>query len=386
MKVCPKVKMKDKPALLIIFIFLGFAILSAIAIGSGLFLFSPETELPAKSFNTELPFPVVHRQESRIVSGNNQKINILEVDPADPRVEVEPVLSYDNVFGFELLSLIDQRSNSYATVNSGFYYPYGNPSGMVAIKGKLIHLSTGRFPVLHIQKGEATLKEVKAELTLKTRNTKILISKVNPFGVSQGTVLFTSEYGRDTKTQAESIAVSVDENQIITGIFRTEGKVPIPRGGMILAFLTPDKMSLSDIKLKIGDKVELEYSPELVGTYAAYECGSWILESGKIVIGKKDPWVGILTNRDPRTAVGIKRNGHIVFVTIDGRQPGHSAGLTGKELGNLLLQYDIVDAAMLDGGASTEMIVQGKIVNRISGGNRERPVGGGLVVRVRKDG
>jgi exopolysaccharide biosynthesis protein len=89
-----------------------------------------------------------------------------------------------------------------------------------------------------------------------------------------------------------------------------------------------------------------------------------------------------MTNHDPRTIVGIKNDGNVVFITIDGRQPGFSIGMTGKELGAFILSYGINNAAMLDGGASTEMIVQGKIVNRLSAGGQERPVGGGIVVQL----
>ena len=70
----------------------------------------------------------------------------------------------------------------------------------------------------------------------------------------------------------------------------------------------------------------------------------------------------------------------VILMTIDGRQPGYSIGMTGKELGNFILSYGINNAAMLDGGASTEMIVKGKIVNKPSGEGRERPVGGGIVL------
>jgi len=48
-----------------------------------------------------------------------------------------------------------------------------------------------------------------------------------------------------------------------------------------------------------------------------------------------------------------------------------------------LLTLGIKDAAMLDGGASTQMIVQNKTVNRLPA--RERMLGGGIVVVVDED-
>jgi len=40
-----------------------------------------------------------------------------------------------------------------------------------------------------------------------------------------------------------------------------------------------------------------------------------------VVAVDRDDWVGLLTNRDPRTAIGVKHDGKVVLVTVDGRQP-----------------------------------------------------------------
>jgi exopolysaccharide biosynthesis protein len=134
--------------------------------------------------------------------------------------------------------------------------------------------------------------------------------------------------------------------------------------------------------LREGDKVGLIYDPPLNSRTQAYECGSWLVKAGKIVIGERDEWIGVMTNFDPRTAVGIKANGSLILITVDGRQPGFSTGLTGAELAEFLLDYGAENAAMLDGGASTEMILRGKVVNRPSFKGEERMLGGGLIVKL----
>jgi len=92
----------------------------------------------------------------------------------------------------------------------------------------------------------------------------------------------------------------------------------------------------------------------------------------------------VMTNWDPRTAIGLKDEDTVVLFTVDGRQPGYSAGLTGAELADVLLKYGVKDAAMLDGGASTEMIIEGKIANRPSFKGQERPLGGAIAVRLKE--
>lgn len=127
---------------------------------------------------------------------------------------------------------------------------------------------------------------------------------------------------------------------------------------------------------------QLDPNESLANATMGYECGSWIIKNKKIVVPDKDELVGSLLNWDPRTAIGIKGNNIVYFLTIDGRQPGYSTGVTGKELADFLLGLGVDHAAMLDGGASTEMIVKGKIVNRPAYNREERAVAGGLVVKV----
>jgi hypothetical protein len=84
--------------------------------------------------------------------------------------------------------------------------------------------------------------------------------------------------------------------------------------------------------------------------------------------------------RHPRTAVGIRSDGRILIVVVDGRQPQHSVGMSLPELTTLMLQLGASDAVNLDGGGSTTLVTTNGIVNRPSD-SEERPVANGLVVR-----
>jgi exopolysaccharide biosynthesis protein len=94
---------------------------------------------------------------------------------------------------------------------------------------------------------------------------------------------------------------------------------------------------------------------------------------------------------DPRTAVGINRNGrYLYFVVVDGRQPLYSQGATFAELANLLIDQGAFMGMSLDGGGSSTMVIEGDggepeilnspIDNYIPG--RERPVGTHLGIYV----
>jgi len=67
----------------------------------------------------------------------------------------------------------------------------------------------------------------------------------------------------------------------------------------------------------------------------------------------------------PRTGIGQRSDGTIIFVVIDGRQPGWSMGATLRDLMNVFIEYQALNAANLDGGSSTEMYYNGQIINRL---------------------
>ncbi|UUZ89466.1 phosphodiester glycosidase family protein [Paenibacillus sp. P25] len=70
-----------------------------------------------------------------------------------------------------------------------------------------------------------------------------------------------------------------------------------------------------------------------------------LIANGKPLITSGDGGWG----RGPRTAVGQKADGTVIFIVIDGRQ-AHSVGATLKEVQDLFLEEGVINAGNLDGG------------------------------------
>jgi Phosphodiester glycosidase len=87
-----------------------------------------------------------------------------------------------------------------------------------------------------------------------------------------------------------------------------------------------------------------------------------------------------VASRHPRTMAGVRADGGLLLVTIDGRRPGWSAGATLQEAARVMRSLGAREALNLDGGGSTAMAVRGRTVNRPSDPAGERPVSDGLVV------
>ncbi|HSG44850.1 MAG TPA: phosphodiester glycosidase family protein [Anaerolineales bacterium] len=113
--------------------------------------------------------------------------------------------------------------------------------------------------------------------------------------------------------------------------------------------------------------------------------------SGDRMIVEKGEYASDLDSdeRDPRTAIGINKNGRYLYlVVVDGRQPLYSDGATFTELAQLLIDQGAYFAMALDGGGSSTLVIEGEngepvllnspIDNYIPG--RERPVANHLGV------
>jgi exopolysaccharide biosynthesis protein len=89
---------------------------------------------------------------------------------------------------------------------------------------------------------------------------------------------------------------------------------------------------------------------------------------------------GFGTDLHPRTAIAKLDSGKLLLLTVDGRQPGISMGMSLYTLADVLLELGAVEAINLDGGGSTTMVIHNKIVNKPSDQIGERPVSDAILV------
>lgn len=110
------------------------------------------------------------------------------------------------------------------------------------------------------------------------------------------------------------------------------------------------------------------------GAWNTLSFGPAIVEDGAVVSGIDD--VEIDTNignhsiqgEQPRTAIGVIDDNHIVMVVVDGRDTGYSRGVTMTELADIMVSLGATTAYNLDGGGSSEMWFNGEVVNQPSNG------------------
>lgn len=69
---------------------------------------------------------------------------------------------------------------------------------------------------------------------------------------------------------------------------------------------------------------------------------------------------------DPRTAIGQASDGTVIFVVINGRFRNGSGGASQRQVMDLMLHYGAVNACAMDGGSSSVLYANHKILNASS--------------------
>jgi hypothetical protein len=139
--------------------------------------------------------------------------------------------------------------------------------------------------------------------------------------------------------------------------------------------------------LYISRRNALTFNNRPDNVYSAISGDRMLVEKGKILSELDDEEL------DPRTALGINRNGRYLYIlVIDGRQPFYSDGSTFQELAALLKAQGAYFAMSLDGGGSSTLVIENgdgspvilnsPIDNYIPG--RERPVGNHLGIYINR--
>lgn len=102
-----------------------------------------------------------------------------------------------------------------------------------------------------------------------------------------------------------------------------------------------------------------------VGDWSAYNIRDGIQSSpvliadGKALVSGSAGW-GI----QPRTAIGQREDGVVIFLVIDGRDVTHSIGATVGDLVEIMQRYGAVNAACCDGGSSSVLGYRGQVLNK----------------------
>lgn len=365
--------------------------------------------ISAQDFKT-LKDGIEYAEITRKLDNLPVKMNLLRLDLTKVRLDV--VKGMDSAIGLEKTSSMATRYGAYAAINAGFFrfdnsIFAGDSVGILMIDNYLISESVNNRIALFIDNFDSSQTIVKfAHINInhiiKIKGREFRYSGINRERNNNELIEFTPFFNRTTLTDNKGLEVIVRKGKI-TAINDGKGNSIIPQNGFVISASGEAREKLLPF-LKIGRKVkEYTITPFEVGnkgfpnddtnrTTQAFSRSEDIvggvpqlIKNGKIEITweQEKASKSFVETRHPRTAVAKLKDGKFLMVTVDGRS-AESVGMSLQELAEFLLALGAIEAMNFDGGGSTTMFLDGKVVNKPSDPTGERRVGDAILVFPRK--
>ncbi|SEF90257.1 Sporulation related domain-containing protein [Actinacidiphila yanglinensis] len=354
-----------------------------------------------------------------------ENIHVAVIDPRTFTGTVEGTHDGD-VAQRETTSSVAAKLGSLVGVNAGFFVTadadgvQGIQSGIAAYDGELESMASGSRAALIIGDGgrQVRVADLTSTVTARAGASTYAVQGINrvpgtvrdcgrpgltPSALpwqdvtchtTDDLVRFTSAFGADLPTGAGTQVVLDAAGRVVSTGARG-GRVPA--GGTVLQGIGTAAAWL-DAHATAGQRVQVsEEVRDTAGRRVPLGKGDSIVSAaptlvkdGRVSIdaaseGTVDPsdlsfgyaWAN---TRQPRTLAGVDAKGRLLLVTVDGRLSGGSEGFTLQEGAAFMRSLGAVQALNLDGGGSTAMAVDGRLVNSTSDATGERPVGDTLQI------
>ena len=301
-----------------------------------------------------------------------------------PNKAVTPIVTYgdaltDRSSVADMAALLEEDGyRVVAGINGDFYnVSTGLPIGMVVTEGLLRSSDAGYYAIGFRADSSAILGKpgvkVSANLGYAVddgfgNSTKLVrpVAAVNKARTNSGLYLYTYDFNAKHTTGTTepgiNVVCTVEQGKLAIGSTVTLRVDRVEETAV--TSLAPDQIVLSaNLQADSYYTTALQNIPqgsELTLTVSAndgwedveYAIGALycLAENGAVV-------PNLAAGSNPRTAVGQKADGTLVFYTIDGRKAGHSIGASLTQVGERLLELGCQTVLCLDGGGSTNLAV-----------------------------
>lgn len=322
-------------------------------------------------------------------------INALRIDLALATPKI--VHALDEGVGLETVSSLAARHGATAATNGGYFRIAGtyrgDSIGLLVLDRDLISEPNNERAALGLidagSKTEVVFGHLRFSGEISVGSMKHSVQGLNRPLSADELIIFTPKFHHTTLTNPEGIEIVVRRNRVAS-IGDLKGSSAIPVDGYVISAVGKSREWLKT-KVRKGSRIAFSWHLESVepadktdwrSAYSLVSGGPQLIKSAKVAITDKQEKMaaGFATDLHPRTAIAKSDSGKLLLVTVDGRQPGISMGMSLYMLADLLLELGAVEAINLDGGGSTTMVIHSKIVNKPSDQAGERPVSDAILI------
>ncbi|MGL5206108.1 MAG: phosphodiester glycosidase family protein [Acidaminococcaceae bacterium] len=296
--------------------------------------------------------------------------------------EIRPILGQVSTIDKGRLSAAAMEAGAIAAVNASYFDSSKWIIGNLKIEDDWVSCDfTPRTALIINQAGQAKIiPGLSYAGQAVGKNGKVAeITGINRERQANDLILYNSFYGVSTGSNSFGREVRIEKGKVTE--ISVSGNMTLRPGSIVLSGHGPAAEFLKT--LKIGSRMEVRQTLEQAEADKAKHvigAGPLLVRNGKVSVSAQEEQfpADIAVGRAPRTAIGVKADGSILLVVAEGRSED-SAGLTLNELAAYMVKLGAREAMNFDGGGSSEMVLNRKVMNNPSDGS-ERPVRAGLGV------
>lgn len=309
-------------------------------------------------------------------------VYLLEVDPTSPEIALDLAYGKSRILGKERVSSMARSLGALAAVNASFFSKNGDPLGLLARDGNLVSMPILSRGVLGVFDGGAQLLIGNPGFSgrFEFPGGSLDLDGVNQVRKPGKVLLYTPEWGERTGNPGGGLEIAVRRGRV-EGV--ADGNIEIPRDGYVVAVEGGEEASsLSSIAMGAEVETVAGMTPPWNRVDFAVGGGPVLIRRGRVRVEWREESFSrsLVVAKAPRTGVGVRGDGKLVMVVVDGRRKGVNRGVDLYEFADILAELGCRDALNLDGGGSSTMVRDGKVLNRPSDGS-ERRVSTAIVIK-----
>ncbi len=304
---------------------------------------------------------VKHIKLTKYYQGKPVKINIVEINSKiNPDLQLTPALASDTLNKKSSIRNIAQKHNSIVAINGTFFKPQtGVPLGTLMINKKMYTGPVYDRVAMGIFDNGYDMARIQLNANVKAGDKFIKVDNINqPRMLSTYVIAYTPEWGKTAPPSPQyGKQIAVKDNKI-TEI--STSPLQIPENGFVLV---GPAQQLNKIAQEKNIKLEINTIPDWQNVNHIISGGPYLVKNGDVFVDISEQKLNAIGGRNPRTAVGYTKDNNLIIVTVDGREKS-SIGMTLTELAYLMKSIGCTNAMNLDGGGSTVLYVNGRVVNQ----------------------
>lgn len=303
---------------------------------------------------------IKHIKLTKYYDNKPVKINVIEINKKlTPNYELKPITALKKLNSKQKISDIANSSNAIIALNGTFFKPgTGIPLGTLMIDGKIYTGPIYDRVAMGIFSDHYEIERITLDASLKSKNYTLKIDNLNqPRMLSTMILIYTQDWGETAPaTPKYGLQLAIKKDRVID---KSTNSLKIPDKGYVIV----GPSSLLN-KFNIGEKIELSLSttPKWQDVKHIISGGPYLIKDDKIFVDMTAQKLTSIGGKNPRSAIGYTQNNDIILVAVDGRENA-SVGMTLMQLARLMKSFGCTQAINLDGGGSTVMYINGKIVN-----------------------